>query len=314
MIVFKTKYNRAWDINGLKIACGDDIEDWDYELKGTYEDNLEMLKICLRTVFLNPDKRYKLFFDNIEVCPNTYDEDKDGVIKVNEREIVKYCVYKERIISFCLYGEKEIYLKGALQNVKQFKNTYPDATCYFYVRNDTNENVIKSLEENGAHIIKCVNMPGYLFRLTRFLACENIDNYFMSRDVDCRLNEREIASNNEWLESDKNFHLVRDHPEHGIEILAGLWGCKTMAKLKSIRFYILEHLLRVIKDYNVQCDQYFLKYYIYPLVKSDTLEHDEFFNSKDGQKINHERKNNEYIGEAFDENENYDQSLRDMIK
>jgi len=304
MIVFKTKYNRAWEINGLEIACGD-IENWDYELKGEYEDNLEMLKICLRTVFVNPDKRYKLIFNKVEVYPNTYDKEKDGIINVNEREIVKYCDYKERIISFCLYGKKEIYLKGAV---------YPKATCYFYVRKDTDEKTITTLEENGGKVIKCVELPGHLFRLTRFLASENIDDYFMSRDVDCRLNEREIASNNEWLESDKTFHLIRDHPEHGIEILAGLWGCKTMSKLKNIRFYILEHLLKRIKDYNVQCDQYFLKYYIYPLVKGDTLEHDEFFNKNDGQKIKHERKNNEYIGEAFDEHENYDKTLRDKIK
>jgi hypothetical protein len=56
-----------------------------------------------------------------------------------------------------------------------------------------------------------------------------------------------------------------------------------------------------------------MKYYIYPLVKNDCLEHDEFFN-KDGVKIKHERQNNEYIGEAYDENNIYDSSLRLMIK
>ena len=313
MIVFKTKYTRAWDINGLKIACGSDIEDWDYELIGKYEDNLEMLKICLRTVFVNPDKRYKLYFDDVEVVPNTYDEEKDGIIHVNERKIAKYCDYKESIISFCLYGEKEIYLKGALENLKQYNETYPNSTCYFYVRDDVDYDILEELEKGGARVVKCVDMPGYLFRLTRFLACENIQNYFMSRDVDCRLNLRDKVSNQEWLDSDKKFHLVRDHPEHGIEILAGLWGCKSYDKLNNIRFYMLEHLLKTIKDYNVQCDQYFLKFYIYPLVKNDTLEHDEFFN-KDAVKIKHERQNNEYIGEAYDENNIYDSSLRLMIK
>ena len=30
----------------------------DYEIKGTYKEGLDLLKICIRTIFVNPDKKY----------------------------------------------------------------------------------------------------------------------------------------------------------------------------------------------------------------------------------------------------------------
>ena len=36
--------------------------------------------------------------------------------------------------------------------------------------------------------------------------------------------QRERDAVNEWLRSNKTFHLMRDHPWHGSEILAGMWG------------------------------------------------------------------------------------------
>ena len=48
----------------------------------------------------------------------------------------------------------------------------------------------------------------------------------MSRDLDSRLNDREQAAVQEWLNSKKEFHIMRDHPMHGWPILGGLWGCK----------------------------------------------------------------------------------------
>ena len=36
--------------------------------------------------------------------------------------------------------------------------------------------------------------------------------------------QRERDAVNEWLESNKTFHVMRDHPWQGSEILAGMWG------------------------------------------------------------------------------------------
>ena len=48
----------------------------------------------------------------------------------------------------------------------------------------------------------------------------------MSRDLDSRLNDREQAAVQEWLQSTKAFHFMRDNPSHGTPILGCGWGCK----------------------------------------------------------------------------------------
>ena len=62
-------------------------------------------------------------------------------------------------------------------------------------------------------------------------------------------------------------------------------------------------------------DQNFLKYYIFPMInKNEILTHDNYFNyTTDKNKITILRINKEYIGEAFDENEQIDSKLRQVI-
>ena len=47
----------------------------------------------------------------------------------------------------------------------------------------------------------------------------------LCRDTDCRLGRREKAAVERWLASDRDFHIMRDHPEHDTPILGGMWGC-----------------------------------------------------------------------------------------
>ena len=47
------------------------------------------------------------------------------------------------------------------------------------------------------------------------------------RDADSRLNLRDVSAIEDWVKSDKNFHIVREHPEgHCMEMCGGMWGCK----------------------------------------------------------------------------------------
>ena len=36
--------------------------------------------------------------------------------------------------------------------------------------------------------------------------------------------QREKDAVNAWLVSNRTFHVMRDHPDHGTEILGGMWG------------------------------------------------------------------------------------------
>ena len=56
---------------------------------------------------------------------------------------------------------------------------------------------------------------------------------YVSRDLDSRSNERELAAVQEWLDSSKEFHFMRDHPQHKTTILGGLWGCKMTETVRN---------------------------------------------------------------------------------
>ena len=124
----------------------------------------------------------------------------------------------------------------------------------------------------------------------RFLSADS-DDVVVSRDTDSRITQREVDAINEWLESDKDFHIMRDHPFHGTQILGGMWGCRNG---------ILRGITEWINNYNKgdfwQVDQNFLKEVVYPKVKYNAIVHDEFFEKKP---FPTKRKPREFVGQAF---------------
>jgi len=131
----------------------------------------------------------------------------------------------------------------------------------------------------------------------RFYPCSDPEvSIMISRDTDSRLNEREKYAVEDWLESGKNFHIMRDHPYHGTEILGGMWGCKSG---------ILNDIKDLISTYTKgnfwQVDQNFLRDVVYNKVKHDCKVHDEFFEKL---AFPTKRKNNYFVGMAFDQNDN----------
>jgi hypothetical protein len=115
----------------------------------------------------------------------------------------------------------------------------------------------------------------------------------LSRDTDSRLSNREKLAVDEWLESDKDFHIMRDHPYHKTEILGGMWG---------VRNGLLKNIKELIGDYTKgdfwQVDQNFLRDVIYPTVKNNSLVHDEFFDKKP---FPTKREPKRFVGQAFND-------------
>ena len=55
----------------------------------------------------------------------------------------------------------------------------------------------------------------------------------VSRDLDSRLTAREQAAVEEWLNTGLAFHVMRDNPQHGTEILGGMWGARMDSGLRT---------------------------------------------------------------------------------
>ena len=101
---------------------------------------------------------------------------------------------------------------------------------------------------------------------------------FISRDADSRITDREIEFVNDFIASNKSFHIIRDHPDHNLTILAGMFGVKVKDfnnkyKIKTIDEYITDYKKKYHKNIDKFPDQYFLRDVIWPLIKDDNYSH-----------------------------------------
>lgn len=236
----------------------------------------------------------------------------------------------KKIIAFALWGGNPKFSVGAIRNAEIAKELFPDWICKFYI-NGIQQNTINTLKsfDNVELVINGSKWQKYGRRagdaqpensmFWKFYPYFNEDvSVFLARDVDSRILKREQIAVNEWLDSDKQFHIMRDHPGHctGTPILGAMWGMK-----KTIGF----DLKKLIDDYKKEAkwpmiDQWFLMKIIYPLVKDNSMiHHDESCSNgcqvpksdplfwTDGPKSEHKmfikRDGLKFIGDSWDENE-----------
>ncbi len=179
----------------------------------------------------------------------------------------------KRVISYSLWGDNPKYTIGAIKNAELALTYYPDFECWFYVdENTVPKDIIDSLKNFSNTKIIFKNDDIYMCKpnMWRFEAIDDPEvEIMMCRDTDSRFLLREKLAVDQWLESGKLFHIMRDHPFHGIEILGGMFGTR---KVPSIPSWI-ELMKNCIQNYYRDYDQYFLRDYVYPLIKDDVMIH-----------------------------------------
>lgn len=203
----------------------------------------------------------------------------------------------KKIISFSLWGDNPTYTQGAIRNAELAKEIYPDWICRFYIGKSTPNDVIENLKSLDNTEVLLMEVDGdWTGMFWRFYPASDSDvDVVIVRDCDSRLNNREKEAVDEWLKSDKGFHIMRDHPWHNTEILGGMWGSKkgTIDDMKNL-------IDSFIKGNFWQVDQNFLREFIYPKIKHNTLVHDEFFEKKP---FPSERPFSIFVGQAFNEHD-----------
>lgn len=207
-----------------------------------------------------------------------------------------------KLICFSLWGNNPKYTIGAIRNAKLAAQIYPDWVCRFYCGQSVPKDIIYTLKSYKNCEVMIIpeegNWTGMFWRF--YPMSEEGAGVMISRDCDSRLSKREKLAVDEWLNSDKGFHIMRDHNYHGTEILGGMFGCKN-GVINDVRGLIENY----VKGNFWQVDQNFLREKIYPIVKNNSMIHDEFFEyNNDKQNFPSERKNYEFVGDSFDENDN----------
>ena len=201
----------------------------------------------------------------------------------------------KKIISFSLWGDNPKYTIGAIKNLDLAKKIYPDWICRFYCASSVPEDILKQISlRDNQEIVRFEHPGNFESSFWRFYAAEDAD-IAIFRDTDSRVSLREKCAVEEWIKSDKSFHIMKDHPGHKYEIMAGMWGVKSPA-LINIRILIDNFTIR--NYYTV--DQEFLRQVVYEIAIKDVLFHDEFFIKNN---FPPKRKNFAYVGEVFDEND-----------
>jgi len=206
----------------------------------------------------------------------------------------------KKIISFSLYGSDSKYTHGALCNAEIAKEIFPDWICRFYIDDSCDKSLIETIKGENVEVVLVDSKDSFHGMFWRFYPASETDvDVMISRDCDSRLSIREKTAVDEWLNSDKDFHIMRDHPYHTTEILGGMWGCRND---------ILKDIETEMSDYNKedfwQVDQNFLREKIYPLVVNQSIIHDSYLKyNTDSKKFPTERINKEFVGDVFDEND-----------
>ena len=151
-----------------------------------------------------------------------------------------------------------------------------DWEMWVYHDKSVNDIILSKLLVLGVKLID-TDIDVKFGRLWRFLPSSESDiDYFISRDTDSRLSMRDVVSTEEWINSGKEFHIVREHPlGHHWWMNAGMWGCKK-GSIINIKKLIEDYSLISTNSNDKFFDQYFLEQVIYPLTKNKSLIHAEF--------------------------------------
>jgi len=167
-----------------------------------------------------------------------------------------------KVFSFCIYGTERNYYDGLLENIRIIREHFPDFDIYVY----KGVCVADWVFENCAVFENCTvietQREGAINMLYRYLPLTFAEVGFV-RDADSRVGQRDIWCISDFLQSSKNYHIVRDHFYHKDPIMGGIFGWKKNLNLN----------LNLDETIVYAQDMTYLKTHLYPLIKSDALVH-----------------------------------------
>ena len=174
------------------------------------------------------------------------------------------------IVSFTLFGFNLKYYVGAVENARSIQTLMPEWEMRVYYRSDyILPEYINILAELNVKLINLVDVSlgsvdtahcPFFWRFLSFLE----DTPSIVRDLDSRISYREIQYINNWLNSKKDYFIIRDHPWHS-PVPSGLFGIRR--KIKAFE----DHFVSFINSNELVwgTDQTVLQFYMNDISKED---------------------------------------------
>ena len=171
-----------------------------------------------------------------------------------------------KIISYSLWGNKSPYVINSIKNADIALHLFPGWICRYYISPNVKNVFIEELKKRTNTEIILQNEDeswnGMFWRFYAAADALNKGDIMICRDADSLLNDRDKACVDQWLSSDKDFHIVRDNCAHGTRIMGGIWGVRNGLLSNS--------------NNRKNIDQEFLSQIIYPIVKDKSFIHDPY--------------------------------------
>lgn len=178
----------------------------------------------------------------------------------------------KKIVSFCLYGCEKQYTVNALVNLELCQKFYPDWDVFFYHDDTVPTNVLREMKRFPNCTLMQRKGFGHDRMWWRFLSYDHSD-LFISRDADSHITKREVSAVEDWLNTEKNLHVMRDYGLHNNRVQGGMFGMRKNNKIPSMELLLEKEINRPRNYYE---DEYFLSNKIYPLFRGDMVVHDSY--------------------------------------
>ena len=218
----------------------------------------------------------------------------------------------QKIIAISMYGPKENVLFNLNDSVNflhelifDMNKIYPNWILRVYHDQSLNDDLICSIECSYHNVDFCnASQLGSLGSISdymppkiwRFLpAGDLLVDMIISRDLDSPLSQRELDAVNQWLSTNKSWHIMRDHPLHQMPILGlnfcsyrktvyefvcllgGMWGFHCEYNRTFAREFLNKLLNRtLISRYGGRDNQTFLTEHVWPYIQNDMFVHDSY--------------------------------------
>lgn len=172
--------------------------------------------------------------------------------------------------TFCIYGSNPKYCEGLIRNLETIQATYPDFKVIISAGSDVPESYIAKYKSFSNVSLTQYKITGHRLMCYRFFAIDDDSVHTMFvRDADSRIGHRDKWCINRFISDSKHkIFTIRDHPEHGTQILGGQWGMKKIPgfSMKALYGLFLKSFNGNLDSYQV--DQIFLRELIYKPFKT----------------------------------------------
>ena len=209
----------------------------------------------------------------------------------------------KHLIVYSLYGSIPRYMVGAIKNAV-LSQRYPDFDLRFYVGKSVPYSVKSTLRLfKNVELIEMDQDEDERSMFWRFYALADLNyDYVLVRDVDSRLSDREIDMHQEFVESGKSFHIIKDHPTGHNYVISG-----GMLASKKSTFHDIDELISIWDPKPAYGnDIVFLEHKVWPRIASDCFIHDEYYNTPGSVKSRTKKKYTlDMVGAAVNEDDLY---------